>query len=206
MPLTQLFLGGCAASFGSELVGGDLATATSCHHHPWSCVGSSVHLWKAPTCARRGTSVSWLIGAGETWLRVLPSQALCSPGTLQLEKNCVLFFAIFIHWLGKFHAGGSRSRVGMTGAAPAGEGLSSLQRDRTPHFLTDLCCHQRYPFWRTRRLYRPKPSFHHPFSLESITRLSSLPLSDPRPVLEVLSSVKQAGSCLEAALLHLQRR
>lgn len=70
------------------------------------------------------------------------------------------------------------------------------RRDQIPHFLTDLCCHQRYQFWRTTRLYRPKSSFHPRFSLESITRLSGLPLPEPKPVAEVLSSRKQARSCL----------
>lgn len=72
----------------------------------------------------------------------------------------------------------------------------SVLLPKGPHFLTDLCCHQRYQFRRMTRLYGPKPSFHPLFSLESITRLLSLPLLEPKPVAEVLSSSKQARSCL----------
>lgn len=71
------------------------------HCHELSPPSLELHryLCKAPTRAPRGTTVS---SSGERWLRVLLSQALTSPGTLQLEKCCVLFFAIFILWLGNF--------------------------------------------------------------------------------------------------------
>lgn len=111
------------------------------------------------------------------------------------KKLCAILGHFYpLAW--EFHAGGNRRRVGMTGSAPAGEGLSSFQRDQTPHFLTDRCCHRRYQFQSTTRLYGPKSSFHPPFSLQSITRLSRLPLPEPKPVAKVLSSRKQARDCL----------
>lgn len=56
--------------------------------------------------------------------------------------------------------------------------------------MTDLCCHQ---FWTTTRLYGPKSSFHAPFSLHSITRLSSHPLPESKLVAKALRCTKETS-------------